>query len=72
MGALQSAHRTQKLCKAHKAICSENQLFKLWIGRVSVGLGVALTQLFSEHASYIEVRDQVEMGGHTFWPFSMN
>ena len=24
------------------------------------------------HSHYIEVRDQVEMGGHTFWPFSLN
>ena len=22
--------------------------------------------------AYIEVQDQVEMGGHTFWPFSLN
>ena len=32
---------------------------------------VQLTFKYMSKLPYIEVREQVEMGGHTFWPFSM-
>ena len=39
---------------------------------VDYTIGVQQDEAGLRPLQYIEVRDQVEMGGHAFWPFSMN